>query len=220
MEADLMTKVGRSVQVQFVMTSSIIYHAMALDIPQWAIKAMDKIRCGFLWRGRREAKGGHCLVSWPKVTRPKELGGLGISDLQNLNWALRVRWLWLRKVDPDKPWAAFPLQVSKVVDNLFSIAVVSEIGDGASTLFWKDRWLHGQNLEQLVPSLFVRVPTRIKNRRTVREALTDSRWIKHLCGTVTWQVIHEFLQLWDVLTIVHLQPETADRHIYRLSSSG
>jgi hypothetical protein len=36
-------------------------------------------------------------VAWSKVTRPKELGGLGISDLQNLNWALRVRWLWLRK---------------------------------------------------------------------------------------------------------------------------
>jgi hypothetical protein len=66
-----MTKVGRSVQFQFVMTSSIIYHATALDICQWAIKAMDKIRRGFLWRGQKEAKGGHCLIAWPKVTRPK-----------------------------------------------------------------------------------------------------------------------------------------------------
>ncbi|GJN03259.1 hypothetical protein PR202_ga20684 [Eleusine coracana subsp. coracana] len=40
-----------------------------------------------MWRGRKEAKGGHCLIVWPKVTRPKELGGLGISDLQRLSVA-------------------------------------------------------------------------------------------------------------------------------------
>jgi hypothetical protein len=96
-----------------------------------------------LSRGQREAKDGHCLIAWSKVTRPKELGGLGISNLQNLNWVLQVRWLWLRKVYPNKPWVAFPLHVSKVIDNLFSIAVVSKVGDGASTLFWRDRWLHG-----------------------------------------------------------------------------
>lgn len=28
---------------------------------------IDKIRKGFLWRGRKEAKGGHCLVAWGKV---------------------------------------------------------------------------------------------------------------------------------------------------------
>ena len=31
------------------------------------------------YNGRKDAKGGHCLLAWPKVTRPVELGGLGIS---------------------------------------------------------------------------------------------------------------------------------------------
>jgi hypothetical protein len=37
-----------------------------------------------------EAKGGHCLVAWGKVARPRELGGPGISDQKGLGWALRM----------------------------------------------------------------------------------------------------------------------------------
>ena len=96
-QADLLTKAGRKVLVQFVLTSMLIYLLMALDLPQWALKAIDKIRKGFLWKGRKDARGGHCLLAWPKVTRPPNLGGLGISHLQNMCWALRLRWLWLQK---------------------------------------------------------------------------------------------------------------------------
>ena len=52
-----MTKAGRRVQVQFVLTGMLIYLFMAVEFPAWAIKAIDKIRRGFLWRGRREARG-------------------------------------------------------------------------------------------------------------------------------------------------------------------
>ena len=55
-----------------------------MDLPPSAFKAIDKIMRAFIWRGRKEAKGGHCLVAWPKVTRPIELGWLDISNLQHL----------------------------------------------------------------------------------------------------------------------------------------
>lgn len=131
---------------------------MALDLPPWALKAMDKIHRGYIWRGRKEANGGHCLLTWPKVTRPKELGGLGISDLKELNCALRIRWLWLQKIEPHKPWASFPFQVSGHVEALFSVAITTEIGDESNTLFWKDRWLLGQRIEDLAPRIFAMIP--------------------------------------------------------------
>ena len=42
-KADLLTKAGRRVLVQFVLTSTIIYLAMAIDLPTWALKAIDKV---------------------------------------------------------------------------------------------------------------------------------------------------------------------------------
>jgi hypothetical protein len=44
-------------------------------------------------------------VNWATVTRPKDLGGLGIPDLDKFGRALRLRWLWQEWVDDTKPWA-------------------------------------------------------------------------------------------------------------------
>jgi hypothetical protein len=79
--------------VQFVLSGMLIYLAMAIDLPTWCLKAIDNIRRGFYWRGRKDAKGGHCQVAWGKVCRPMELGGLSISSLTELGWALRMSWL-------------------------------------------------------------------------------------------------------------------------------
>jgi hypothetical protein len=77
-KAELMNRADRSVYVQFVMAARVIYTVMAMDLPLWAIKAIGNLLRGFLWRGRKEAKEGHCLLAWTKVARPKDLGGLGI----------------------------------------------------------------------------------------------------------------------------------------------
>ena len=145
-KANLMTKAGRRVQVQFVLTGMLIYHFMAVEFPAWAIKAIDKIRRGFLGRGRREARGGHCVIAWLKVCRPKELGGLRISDLKTLGWSLKMRWIWLQKTEPNRPWADFNIHMPEQIRAFFAAAVYMEVGDGTTTLFWTDRWLHGQSI--------------------------------------------------------------------------
>jgi hypothetical protein len=79
-----------SIHVQFVMTTKIIYTTMAVEFPWWAFNAMTSLQRGFLWKGRKDPKGGHCLLAWPKVTHPKKVGGLGIHDVSMLGWALRA----------------------------------------------------------------------------------------------------------------------------------
>lgn len=49
-----------------------IYQMIVMDLPPWAIRAIGKIRRGFLWRGSKEANGGHCLVAWVRLGRPLE----------------------------------------------------------------------------------------------------------------------------------------------------
>jgi hypothetical protein len=43
-KADLLTRAGRRVQVQHVLTSMTVYLAMAVDITQWGLDAIDIIR--------------------------------------------------------------------------------------------------------------------------------------------------------------------------------
>jgi hypothetical protein len=80
-------------------------------------------------------KRGHYLVVWPVVTRPKEMGGSGIANLKTMGWALRVRWLWLQKTQLDKPWVFLPIKMSTCVNEFFSMAMQTELGDGSNTLF-------------------------------------------------------------------------------------
>jgi hypothetical protein len=127
-KANLLTKAGRRVQVQFVLTGMLIYLFMSVEFPAWAIKVIDKIRHGFLSRGHKDALGGHCLIAWPKVCRPKELGGLGISDLKTLGWSLKMCWVWLQKTEPDRPWADFNINIPEQIKAFFSAAVYSEVG--------------------------------------------------------------------------------------------
>uniref|UniRef100_A0A0A9B3W4 Reverse transcriptase domain-containing protein n=1 Tax=Arundo donax TaxID=35708 RepID=A0A0A9B3W4_ARUDO len=134
-KAALMHPAGRLILVRAVLTAISIHLLIALDVPKGLIKAIDKIRRAFLWKGKKEVNGGHCAVAWSKDCRPLELGGLGIHNLELLSWSLRMRWLWLQQTQPDKPWAGFKFQVHNNVKALFLAAVTTNVGSGMNTLF-------------------------------------------------------------------------------------
>jgi hypothetical protein len=205
--------------VQYVFTSMLIYFAMAIDIPAWGWKAVDKFRRSFFWRGSADAKGGYCQVAWCKVCRPMELGGLRISSLQELGWALRMRWMWLQKTDPNRPWAALSIQIPTKAKSFFSVAMQVEIGDGSGTLFWQDRWLHGQRIADFAPRLLAAVPKNRINKCTIQEALCANKWVSDIRGAITVGVMVEYLQLWEVLLNVELQLGHQDTHFWRFTAN-
>jgi hypothetical protein len=211
-----MNRAGRAVHAQFVMSARIIYSAIALDLSMWAVKAIEKLLKGFLWKGRKEANGGNCLLAWPKVARPKEMGGRGLFDIRSLGWTLRAKWPWLQRTEPEKPWAQFQISVCKEVQSLIDMAVVTEVGDGSNTFFWKDRWINGKRISDIAPSVFAMVPKRIVNKRKVSETLLNLRWISDFQGALSFQVLLEYFELYQRLEGVVLQSEMSDAHIWRL----
>jgi hypothetical protein len=67
-------------------------------------KQVNKILRGFLWVGRKDAKGGQCHANWGKVATLLWYGGLGIPDLTRTAISLWVRWLWRMRTYPSRPW--------------------------------------------------------------------------------------------------------------------
>jgi hypothetical protein len=71
----------------------------------------------------------------------------------------------------------------------------TKIGDRTSTLFWRDRWLHGQRIEDLAPRQLGVIPKRRANKCTILEALMDHKWINDIQGALVVGVIADnFLQ--------------------------
>jgi len=218
-KASLMTLAGRAVLVRFVLTAIPIYLLVAIRVPKWFIRAVDKIRRSFLWKGRKEANGGSCLVAWEKVMRPIDLGGLGIHNLEFMGWALQMRWLWLEKTKPDRPWAGLENPVHPNTTTIFAISIVTTVGNGQNTKFWTDRWLHGSCLEDLAPNVFKSVPLRLRKARTVNEALQNNTWVADIRGPLGWHGHAEYLELWDILNNWNLDT-TNDVHQWKFEISG
>jgi hypothetical protein len=181
-KASLMNLAGRAVLVRFILTAIPIYLLIAPKVPKWFIHANDKIRRGFLWKGRKEVNGGCCLVAWEKAMRPVDLGGLRIHNLEVMGWALQIRWLWIEKTKPDRPWAGLDIPIHSNTSAMFAISTVTAVGNGVNTLFWADRWLFGKSLEEFAPNVHKSVPVRVRKSRTVADAMNDLTWVTDIRG--------------------------------------
>ena len=86
-KAGLLIKAGRSTLIKSTLSAIPTHTALAANLSPWVTKQIDSVRRSFLWKGAQSAKGGHCLLAWPRVCRPPDLGGLGILDLQRFVYA-------------------------------------------------------------------------------------------------------------------------------------
>lgn len=74
-------------------------------------------------------------MSWTRVYGLTCLGGLGVVDLRFFGYALRLRWEWLRRAEPDQCWVKLSARHEKSVAAMAAISMVVARGDGETALF-------------------------------------------------------------------------------------
>lgn len=101
----------------------------------------------------------------------------------------------------------------------FSTVLISEVKNGAHTLFMAVRWLFAQRIIDIAPRLFETIPRRIANIRTVQETFLNRRRISDIKGALSVGVLVDYICLWDFLSYVELQSDIEDRHDFNLASN-
>lgn len=167
------------------------YNLTVFLLAAWARKKIDKMRRSFLWKGEENTNGGHCLVNWPTVSRPKDLGGLGIPDLEKFGGALHLSWLWQVWVEESKPWVGVDLPCNELDRLLFNASTKVTIGNGEKACFWHNSWLDGEAPRNLAPHLFELVK---RKNKSVQQEIRNNSWIRSLRGRITNTVqVKEFV---------------------------
>jgi hypothetical protein len=144
-------------------------------LPKWVTRRLDLIRRSFLWHGHKQIHGSKKripLTSWALLTRTKELGGLGVRDLEQMNKSLLIKWMW-QWVSTEHAWwkeatitlgthirswemtqiSAFWLPFAKLAP-MFNASIMFIMRQGNTTQFWHDDWLQGPLRDQF-PQLYI-----------------------------------------------------------------
>ncbi|KAL9667021.1 hypothetical protein QQ045_001366 [Rhodiola kirilowii] len=100
--AKCLSYAGRLVLIKHVLSAIGSYWMRVLIFPKAVIMKIISICRNFLWPGRSE--GRRSLVSWKDVCRPKELGGLGVKDLNLHNKAMGMGQIWDLLLDKQSLW--------------------------------------------------------------------------------------------------------------------
>lgn len=101
---------GKMVLLQATLDSMLVYWFSLFLMPKTVMNQIEKIRKRFFWGvnlvNDKETSKLH-LLSWEKICKLKEAGGLGISSLKARNSALLFKWWWRCSEDRGKFWNVF-----------------------------------------------------------------------------------------------------------------
>ncbi|WVZ65092.1 hypothetical protein U9M48_014513 [Paspalum notatum var. saurae] len=184
------------VLVKSTLSAIPVHISIASCLSAWGIKAIDRLRRSFLWSGSDCVGHGQSKVAWLSLCRPVEYGGLGITNLSLFGLALRVRWCWLQRTEPEKVWVDLDFSSERAVRDLFRVGSEIIVGNGLTALFWVDNWLDGAAIEVIAPNLFVAVPPRF-HRRTVADGLYNKNWMRDIKKNLSVAAISEYVVIWE-----------------------
>ncbi|KAJ4779223.1 RNA-directed DNA polymerase (reverse transcriptase)-related family protein [Rhynchospora pubera] len=162
-KAKMLSRAGRLVLASSVLSTIPVFFMSVFKLPVWVVRAIDRLRRDFIWKGPAQQNRGVNLLSWDRVCLPKSLGGFGLLNLTLHNISLLLRWLWRIYDKPQSQWASIAKLLYSAVGRLntplvwkqsgsffwrdlrnlrpfFQLSVKAEVHRGDGTLFWYDNW--------------------------------------------------------------------------------
>lgn len=100
----LLTLSGHLEMVNSTITPITTYAMSTIKFHKGSIENIDRARKQCIWRGNDRSKKGGNLAAWPILTRPKNKGGLGITNLCSQNDTLLIKHLHKFHSKQDIPW--------------------------------------------------------------------------------------------------------------------
>nr|KYP58785.1 Putative ribonuclease H protein At1g65750 family [Cajanus cajan] len=100
----LISMAGRVCIINFVLTALPLYFIPFFKMPKKVVNNIIKIQRAYLWGGEEDSRKV-AWVSWDKICRPKQNGGLGIKNIKLFNESLLGKWRWNLFHQQGKLWA-------------------------------------------------------------------------------------------------------------------
>lgn len=165
---------GRLVLINSVLSSLPLYMMSFFEIPRKVLEKIEYLRSRFYWQAE-EQKRKYRLARWSILCQPKDIGGLGIKNIDVQNKCLLCKWLF-KLINEDGIWQQILRR--KYFHNKSIGQVVGKPGDshfwaglmkvkelflsqgkfvaksGSNVRFWEDKWLGDFTLQQRFPSLY------------------------------------------------------------------
>eukprot|EP00253_Pinus_taeda_P029420 PITA_29420 len=99
---------GKSVLIQSVLSSLLLFQFFVLLAPVGIIKRMEELIRKFLWKGGKHNEKIISLINWEIVSRPLQEGGLNYKNLSTQNLAMGAKLIW-KIIAPKPGWVQLAL---------------------------------------------------------------------------------------------------------------
>lgn len=147
----LMARVGRLVLVNSVIAAKPIHHLLVLDPLVWVLGEIYKWMKAFWGLERRKLMVESALWLGRRYVSQS-------SELKTYSYiALRMRWGWLKRNDPNRPWQGLELISDELVRATYDSQFHITVGDGSRILFWRHIWINGHTAADIAPLIVQRV---------------------------------------------------------------